>query len=472
MPNLTKALLQRISNPRDRRTSPEIIESTAVQFNPTSLKLKITNDVEGGRSAGRQRRQSSGTSSAVLTLELHYDTADEGTADEPVSVRDKTRFVEEFVRPMEGHNQPPPRVRFHWGNLVFDGIVENVDVDLEHFAASGVPLRAKCSLSIKEQNPQYQFEKPSEAEGEGGSAPDAGTDSSGAAGTTGDGEGDRSAPALAGESPADFASRMGLDPSAWRALSGIAGAGLELAGGAEIGFSADLSASVGVGVNVGVEVGADLSIEAAFGLEASASASAGASAAAGGSVDAERAQGFALSAAGGLGAAIESVQGAKADAAVEGARSGFETPAGSTAAASTTNAGADVKAPSVEQRKPGPPTQDRKPLRAGDGAASGSTAVAAQPAPTPPRVDPRARTYGFGVPLKARRGPAAEERAGFVVLTARAGETALQPSRDPAEPSWVRLPRHAVGREIATGGGRGPKPCGCRRACKHPGGGA
>ncbi|MCI5224926.1 MAG: hypothetical protein D3924_20215, partial [Candidatus Electrothrix sp. AR4] len=62
-----------------------------VQFNPTSLHLKMSNQNEGGRTLGRQRRQQIGTSSTVLTLELIFDTADETTGSpdnpQPVSVR-------------------------------------------------------------------------------------------------------------------------------------------------------------------------------------------------------------------------------------------------------------------------------------------------------------------------------------------------------------------------------------------------
>src|SRR6266849_2069912 len=160
MSELKKATLQAIKSdekgtPLDAPDGDEI----EVQFNPTTLKLQITNQVEGGQSRGKQTRQFLGSSSTTLTLDLVFDTADEGTTDKPVNVREKTAMVEKFVVPKstDQKKEAPPKVRFHWGTLILDGIIESLAIDFDLFAADGPPLRAKMGIAIKEQDSKYQF---------------------------------------------------------------------------------------------------------------------------------------------------------------------------------------------------------------------------------------------------------------------------------------------------------------------------
>src|SRR3954468_9908965 len=117
MPPLKKATLQEIK--ADASASP-LGDEIEVQFNPASLKLDLANKVEGGDTKGRQSRQYLGKTSTTLSFDLHFDTADEGTTDGPVSVRGKTAMVERFVLPKGRGNdkQAPPKARFHWNELV------------------------------------------------------------------------------------------------------------------------------------------------------------------------------------------------------------------------------------------------------------------------------------------------------------------------------------------------------------------
>ena len=176
MGQLHKATLWEITS--DERAEPVGAE-IAVQLNPTSLRLQLSNQVEGGRSRGRQARQYLGTSSTVLSMELVFDTADEGTSEQPRSVLDKTRQLERFVLPQQDGKETPPKLRFHWGNLIFDGVVDSLTVDLDLFAASGVPLRAKVGLSIKGQDPEYQFLQSGPGANAGGNAPEPGSPGAG-----------------------------------------------------------------------------------------------------------------------------------------------------------------------------------------------------------------------------------------------------------------------------------------------------
>ena len=77
----------------------KVTATIPVQFNPASLRLTMSNMVDGGTSSGRQAQQYNGTSSTQLHVELEFDTADEGTTSEPVDVRTHTSQIAQFVLP-------------------------------------------------------------------------------------------------------------------------------------------------------------------------------------------------------------------------------------------------------------------------------------------------------------------------------------------------------------------------------------
>lgn len=492
MADLKKATLQEIS--ADAGAKPVPGTEIEVQFNPASLKLDLANRVEGGDTRGRQNRQYLGKTSTTLSFDLHFDTADQGTADAPVSVRTLTASVERFVLPKGQGNtkEKPPKARFHWDELVIDGIIESISIDFELFAANGTPLRAKLGVSIKEQDAKYELLQSGPGANQAGNASPPGVAGTGP-GSTGGGPTDSSASALAGESAADFAVRMGLDPSAWRGIAGQLGASssLSLQAGLSIDFSSSLSAGVGIGLSAGVEVGVSASLGASFGLDASASAgiSAGVSA-----VSASAAAGFALSAAGGVGAAIETVAIVQAQSAADDARRSFGSvvpaaapsapapgaPASAVsigtasipaASASAIAAPAGVPPPTVTPQ-PAAPAQSRTPLVM-SGMPSPAAQAAAPSAPPPPTADPRATSFGFGVPLRPRVGSAADLRAsalsGRIPLRPRSPLTSILDSNDPTAPPWTQLPADAV-RTAAdkTQSNRYPaRPCGCSGRCNH-----
>ncbi|HZQ81925.1 MAG TPA: hypothetical protein VFB25_08120 [Gaiellaceae bacterium] len=392
-----------------------------VQFNPASLRLTLRNETTGGRSRGQQAQQTVGTGSTDLTFDLHFDTADNQT-----DVQVLVKQVEQFVLPtVPGSKKAPPRVRFCWGKFGFEGVMTGLQEEIDLFSSEGVPLRAKLGVTI-----QGQRAKDVATEAKGNSATTPGTKPSTSPGASGPPPPpDTRATALGGESAAAFAARNGVDPNAWRGLGGAALTNpLSLAAGLEIDFSSTLSAAAGLGAQAGVDADADASLEQAFGLQ-----SAGGAAAA-------TAAGFALSAAGGVRAAIETVQTAKSDQAASAARAAFAAPAPAAAAPPPT--------------RPAAPDQPRTPL-----ALTGLPVGPPPPAPAapaPPRADPRAESFGYGVPLRPQVGAAAAERngpfSGWVVVgvrppTVQTGVTT---------PSWVGL--RPVAAAVAS---RQAAPCGC-----------
>lgn len=509
MSELVKATLQKIK--ADESATP-IGDPIPVQFNPASLQLQITNNSSGGDTRGSQVRQHLGTSSTTLTLELVFDTADEGDTDRPRSVREKTDLVQQFVMPegQEQGKQAPPKLSFQWGSLIVRGIVDSISINLDHFAADGTPLRAKVGLTIKEQDTRYQFLQSgagANKQGANAAAPGQPTStqpgalgggiaagfsaglSAGISASASFGASAQFGVALGGESAAEFAARVGVDPAAWRGLAtGSGSSSLSLEAGVEVGFSANLSASAGLGVSAGVGAGASASLETSFGLEVSA----GVTAVAGVSARAETAAGFALSAAGGMSAALETVQIARSQSAEQQSRQAFAAPS---PAQSLGTRGASSAIASTSLRAPSGPTTSSANLTTGNGAGANATAAARpsmpdQPrtalartgllpparsgtsasAPPPPRADMRSATFGFGVPLRPTVGAAANLRAGYlqgsVPLRSLMRSSGNPPATtDPTTPPWVSLPVESRARDAADKLQRELRPCGCRKSC-------
>ena len=458
MSDLKKATLVELK-PDGTPKDPNGVE---VQFNPATMKMQISNATEGGESRGRQARQHLGKSSTTLTLDLIFDTADEGTTDTPRSVRERTAIIEKYVLPVaQGQDkQAPPKLRFQWGPFILDGLVDSINIDIDHFAPDGTPLRAKVGLSLKEQDSKYQFG----ATGPGANtqaAPDPGDPPVGQPGS-GPAPSTQSATAIGGETAADFAARMGLDPTAWRGLDIGASASLSLDAGLEVGFSANLSVSAGLGVTVGFEAGVSASIEASVGLDASATVGVSATAAFGSNL----AAGIAVASAGGVSAAIAQMGSASAATAVNQTAQAFgqSLPGGAGPAVTASNA-ASVASPPTAQL--GPPQQSRTPLSQ-TGLPSLSQQAAAPSAPPLPAADPRAVTFGFGVPLRSQLGVAASQRvdlsAGGATLGVQVATGDPPSTTNPTIPPWVALPASEF--TVDTAGSiqlkRRPQPsCGC-----------
>jgi hypothetical protein len=234
--------------------APPIGDAVDVQFNPTTLRVHISNRSAGGQQPGSQARQRPGTGEMTVNFDLIFDSVDEGTTTAPIPVTRKTMTVEKFVRPRGAapNQQTPPRVEFRWGSFIVQGVMESANIDLDHFAADGTPLRAKVAVSIKGQNPEYRYDPilPAAVASSGnasGPPPGPNAPPAGSPGTQGGADTPRSiAQAMPGESLQQLAARHGLDPSAWRALANGIANPLSLSAGAEIALPSSLSFRAGV----------------------------------------------------------------------------------------------------------------------------------------------------------------------------------------------------------------------------------
>ena len=148
-------------------------KTVEVQFNPETLKVNYSNQIDGGDQTGGSALQFIAKSSTKLALELWFDvTVDPDHND----VRKVTEKVAYFIRPqrqtVDGEEKMvPPAVRFIWGSFLFDGIVESMDETLEFFSEDGRPLRASVSLSVTSQDIQFQYNPDYAGPGTNGSTP-------------------------------------------------------------------------------------------------------------------------------------------------------------------------------------------------------------------------------------------------------------------------------------------------------------
>jgi len=159
--------------------SPDMDEAVDVQFNPTSLKVSLSNTLkENQRNGNTRSSQYVDKSSSSLTVELIFDTTyieaaptESGAeSSEPASppaddaltqgsdVRNQTKKIaERFIKPIPSGNKKkaPKRCLFQWGSFEFVGLVESYEETLDFFSKEGRPLRATVSLKLKED--RYQF---------------------------------------------------------------------------------------------------------------------------------------------------------------------------------------------------------------------------------------------------------------------------------------------------------------------------
>ena len=141
-----------------------------VQFNPETLRIthasqfvpSVSTSSEGAATAtGVQTEprppQHAGPGSTRLSVQLWFDVTslmslqDEGVTD----VRALTEKVAYFMTERKlvangGSTLAPPRVQFRWGSVVFSGVMDSLDENLELFSTGGVPLRASMNIGISQ----------------------------------------------------------------------------------------------------------------------------------------------------------------------------------------------------------------------------------------------------------------------------------------------------------------------------------
>jgi len=153
---LEKAELRQLD--ADFRSTIKQENWTKLQFNPESLKVTFTNQIQtpsgSGDQSGSPSRQFVGAGTTKLALTVYFDaSAPPAPGESPVDdVRKLTQKVAYFITPQEeGKVFIPPAVRFLWGSFQFDGIMDSLEENLDFFSSEGKPLRATMTLSLSQQ---------------------------------------------------------------------------------------------------------------------------------------------------------------------------------------------------------------------------------------------------------------------------------------------------------------------------------
>lgn len=120
------------------------------RFNPTEYQLQKSNNfaeinIPGLETPPIQFIRGAGEK---LTAELLVDTSDT-LKDVRVEYVNKIRALLNINTELHA----PPIVRFVWDTAVFVGVLESLGTTYQLFTPTGVPLRAKLSLSLREYRP-------------------------------------------------------------------------------------------------------------------------------------------------------------------------------------------------------------------------------------------------------------------------------------------------------------------------------
>ncbi|WP_437285450.1 CIS tube protein [Sorangium sp. So ce406] len=264
-----------------------------LDFNPETLTIRVQNslqDVPGRK--GRQRTQFVGSSTSTLTFDAYFDSTrpknepgeEGGEREEDLDVRERTKKIAALlqVSDPDAQHPAPRRVQFRWGSIVFEGVFDSYTEVLEYFSPEGVPLRAKVSISLKEQKFEYQVDSTKRAQlatfrGGGGSDRGAGPRGVGDA-LSGVGAGIGSAGDVAAQNGLDSLLDIGASASLSFDASASASVGFRAEADLELGIGIDLAASAGVSLDVSataaVEVFGGAAVSAALGDEVDVAATA------------------------------------------------------------------------------------------------------------------------------------------------------------------------------------------------------
>ena len=166
---MTKMTFQKLD--LNKKAKGERLESQTtgkpleVQFNPTEYSLSTGNQFAEIAIPGLDSPvlQFVRGNSEKITLELFFDTTDDGTGSKAKSVTEKTDPFYRFVK-IDPKSHAPAVYRLTWGKNfpntsasydgkainVFDCVVESVDRKFTLFNSDGVPLRATITLKLKQ----------------------------------------------------------------------------------------------------------------------------------------------------------------------------------------------------------------------------------------------------------------------------------------------------------------------------------
>jgi hypothetical protein len=235
-------------------------KAIAFDFNPETLTLKVTSGQQKDKARqGRQQVQNVGASSATLSFDAIFDSTRPRDNPKPsdetqLDVRRLTKPIADLLQAYStggksGGEAAPRKVRFHWGNIIFNGIISSHEEVFDFFSPGGTPLRSKVKLTLTEQEFRYEVKGGDVAAAKAAAPP---PDARSAAANQG-------ADALTDLSSGQLSAGLGLNASLGLDL------GLSVGLEAKLGISADIGLSLSAGVDMNLSAAVDVFGSAAFG---------------------------------------------------------------------------------------------------------------------------------------------------------------------------------------------------------------
>lgn len=242
--------------PDEQSFSQEIGDKVDVQFNPESLKVTFSNQIQKPQAAGDQNGPAAiqyvGSGTTKMGAQLWFDSSVSGSV---TDVRQLTKKVADFMTAKEITDGPgkgmfsPMFVRFNWGTFMFQGIMDAFEETVEFFSPDGVPQRASATFSLVQQAITFLFGQQRNANAPGNapltSAPQGSSLQSmaAAAGRSSDWQSIASANGI--ENPRMLATGQLIDMNADITGGVTAGVGTAALGNVSVGASATVGGSVG-----------------------------------------------------------------------------------------------------------------------------------------------------------------------------------------------------------------------------------
>jgi contractile injection system tube protein/LysM domain-containing protein len=134
-----------------------------VMFNPKDLTLSKSNTWNPKKTPKENTPELEFGSggSASLKLQLFFDTYADAKDVRKVFLNQIYQWtrVDPKLKDKTSKKGRPPEVRFHWGAVIFDGVIQSLSQKLSLFLPDGTPVRAVVDLTMTESRDGQFFPK-------------------------------------------------------------------------------------------------------------------------------------------------------------------------------------------------------------------------------------------------------------------------------------------------------------------------
>jgi hypothetical protein len=155
--SMKKATLAKLEN--DKGVDPVL----TVMFNPKDLTLTKSNTWNPKKTpkANTPDLEFGSGGSASLKLQLFFDTYAEQKDVRKEFLKQIYTWtqLDPKLKDKKSSKGRPPEVRFHWGAVIFDGVIQSLSQKLTLFLPDGTPVRAVVDLTLTESRDGSFFKK-------------------------------------------------------------------------------------------------------------------------------------------------------------------------------------------------------------------------------------------------------------------------------------------------------------------------